>query len=187
MNRPADLHATFERQALPHLDSMYRVALRLTGEPARAQDLVQDAMLKAFRAWGQFRPGSNARAWLLTILRNEFISNYRRGKRGPAFVELDAEPHAIYRAVADSDPEGQFFRSIVDQRVQQALLDLPDEFREVIVLSDVEGLPYAEISGIAGIPIGTVKSRLFRGRRLLQTALYAHAVEMGYIKPRLKP
>ena len=184
MNGPADRHATFELEALPHLASMYRVALRLTGEPAAAEDLVQDAMLKAFRAWDRFRPGSNARAWLLTILRNEFINGYRREKRGPVLVELDAAPYAIYGAVAGNDPEGRFFDSIVDERVQQALLDLPAEFREVVVLSDVEGLSYAEISEVAGIPVGTVKSRLFRGRRLLQTALYEHAVEMGYIKPR---
>ncbi|HEU4829631.1 MAG TPA: sigma-70 family RNA polymerase sigma factor [Gemmatimonadales bacterium] len=185
MAHPATTPTSFEREALPHLDTLYRVALRLTGDDAPAQDLVQDTMLRALRGWGGFRPGSNARAWLVTILRNTFINEYRRRRREPAMVELDdAAPHAIYDAVADADPEGSFFARIVDERVLAAVDALPAEFREVLVLSDMEGMSYAEIAAALAIPLGTLKSRLFRGRRLLQRQLYDHALAMGYISPR---
>jgi RNA polymerase sigma-70 factor (ECF subfamily) len=185
MAHPATAPTSFEREALPHLDTLYRVALRLTGEDAAAQDLVQDTMLRALRGWAGFLPGSNARAWLVTILRNTFINDYRRRKREPALLELDGgSPHAIYDAVADSDPEGTFFSRIVDARVLAAVDALPAEFREVLVLSDMEGLGYAEIAAALDIPLGTLKSRLFRARRLLQRELYDHAVAMGYISPR---
>ncbi len=179
---------SFEEEALPHLDSLYRTALRLTGERAHAEDLVQDTMLKAHRAWHQFRPGTNARAWLLTILRNTFINDYRKRQRAGREVDLEqVEPLAVFQAVADTDPEGTFFQQIVDERVVQALDALPLDFREVVVLSDVEGLSYGEIAELLKIPLGTVKSRLFRARRQMQSELYAHAVEMGYIKPRKQP
>lgn len=188
MAHPATTPTSFERETLPHLDTLYRVALRLTGEDAAAQDLVQDTMLRALRGWGGFRPGSNARAWLVTILRNTFINDYRRRRREPVTVELDdASPHAIYDAVADADPEGTFFARIVDERVLAAVDALPAEFREVLVLSDMEGLGYAEIAAALDIPLGTLKSRLFRARRLLQRRLYDHAVAMGYIAPREVP
>lgn len=177
--------ASFEAEAIPHLDSLYRVALRLTGEQARAEDLVQETMLKAYRAWHTYRRGTNARAWLLTILRNTFINEYRKESREPTPVDFDAvDPMAIYRAVQNADPEGEFFSQIIDERVWAAIDALPEEFREVVVLSDAEELPYGEISKLLGIPMGTVKSRLFRGRRLLQQALYDHAVEMGYVRAR---
>jgi RNA polymerase sigma-70 factor (ECF subfamily) len=177
--------SSFEREALPHLDTLYRVALRLGGEESRAQDLVQDTMLKAFRAWHQFRPGTNARAWLLTILRNTFINEYRRQKREPIPVDIDlVEPYIVRPAGPDTDPEGAFFSKIVDARVLEAVRSLPDEFRDALILSDMEGLSYAEVAESLEVPIGTVKSRLFRARRLLQKQLYDHAVEMGYIQPR---
>lgn len=185
MTEPITATASFEQEALPHLDSLYRVALRLTGDPSQAEDLVQDTMLKAFRAWSQYRPGTNARGWLLTILRNTFINLYRRRKREPVAMDLEAaEPQAIFRPAEENDPEGSFFSRIVDEKVLEAIDALPTEFREVLVLSDMEGLSYAEIADALGIPVGTVKSRLFRARRQLQATLYAHAVEMGYIKPR---
>lgn len=177
--------ASFEEEALPHLDSLYRVALRLTSDPAQAEDLVQDTMLKAHRAWDRYRAGTNARGWLLTILRNTFINDYRRRKREPIAMDLEAaEPHAVYDAARESDPEGEFFSRIVDAKVLEAIDALPTEFREVLVLSDMESMTYAEIAETLGIPVGTVKSRLFRARRQLQAQLYAHAVEMGYIQPR---
>jgi len=177
----------FEREALPHLDTLYRVALRFAGEPSGAEDLVQDTMLRAFRGWSGFRPGTNVRAWLLTILRNTFINEYRRRRREPVPMDLDAiEPYAVHEATA-SDPEGEFFSQIVDARVLQAVDALPEPFREVVVLSDMEGLNYAEIAEAVGVPVGTVKSRLFRGRRQLQRDLYEHAVAMGYIAPRQEP
>lgn len=185
MTPPAELTASFEAEVLPHLDTLYRVALRLAGDHHRAEDLVQDTMLKAFRAWHTYRQGTNARAWLLTILRNTFINEYRKQARAPTPVDFEAtDPMAIYRAVAGTDPEGSFFSHIIDDQVWAAIDALPEEFREVVVLSDVEELPYGEIAGLLGIPIGTVKSRLHRARRVLQQALYQHAVEMGYIRAR---
>jgi RNA polymerase sigma-70 factor (ECF subfamily) len=185
MAEPSTAGRTFDAEALPHLDALYRVALRLTGDPSQAEDLVQDTMLKAYRAWRQYRPGTNAKGWLLTILRNTFINDYRRRKLEPVAMDLEAvEPHALYRAVEQTDPEGAFFSKIVDAKVLEAIDALPPEFREVLVLSDIEGMRYAEIAETLQVPVGTVKSRLFRARRQLQAALYAHAVEMGYIKPR---
>jgi RNA polymerase sigma-70 factor, ECF subfamily len=185
MAEPSQAARSFDDEALPHLDALYRVALRLTGDPSQAEDLVQDTMLKAYRSWRQYRPGTNAKGWLLTILRNTFINDYRRRKLEPVAMDLEAvEPHAIYRSIEDTDPEGTFFSRIVDEKVLEAVDALPPDFREVLVLSDMEGMRYAEIAEALQLPIGTVKSRLFRARRQLQAALYAHAVEMGYIKPR---
>src|SRR2546426_10178703 len=175
--------AGFEREALVHLDSLYRVALRLTGNAADADDLVQETMLKAYRAWEQYEKGTNAKGWLLTILRNAFINEYRRRTRHPENVDLDAiEPYSVFGDVQDDDPQGTFFDRIVDDEVLRAIDQLPEQFRETVVLSDVEGLSYEEIARILEVPVGTVKSRLFRARRLLQRKLYDYAVGMGYIK-----
>ncbi len=171
--------AQFEAEALPHLDTLYRVALRLTNEPAAADDLVQDTMLRALKAWKSFQTGSNARAWLVTILRNQFISGWRSRKRAPTQVDMDAIPEPP--DTGDPDPEGRFFSEIIDEEVIRAINDLPDEFREVVVLSDLEELPYAEIAMALDIPVGTVKSRLFRARRILQGRLRRYAEETGII------
>jgi RNA polymerase sigma-70 factor (ECF subfamily) len=173
----------FEREALVHLDTLYNVGLRLTGDPADAEDLVQDAVTKAYRAWDSYEVGTNCRAWLITILRNTFINQYRKRSRRPTPVEFDAvEDFSVFENVQDEDPEGSFFDSIVDDEVKRAIQDLPEEFRTPVVLSDIEGLSYAEIAGILDVPVGTVKSRLFRGRRRLQRRLYEYAIEMGYIR-----
>ena len=185
MAEPQEATRSFDDEALPHLDALYRVALRLTADPSQAEDLVQDTMLKAYRSWRQYRPGTNAKGWLLTILRNTFINDYRRRKHEPIAMDLEAaEPHALYRSMQESDPEGTFFSQIVDDRVLEAIDALPPEFREVLVLSDVEGMRYGEIAETLRIPVGTVKSRLFRARHHLKGQLYAHAVEMGYIQAR---
>ena len=176
---------TFESEALPHLNTLYRVAVRLTGDPAASEDLVQDTMLRALRAWTSFRPGSNARAWLVTILRNQFINGWRSGKRAPTGVDVDSIPEPA--DPKDPDPEGRFFSELVDDEVVRAVDELPDEFREVLVLSDMEGLPYADIAAALAIPVGTVKSRLFRARRILQGQLRSYAESTGLIPPRAKP
>ncbi|HVH68131.1 MAG TPA: sigma-70 family RNA polymerase sigma factor, partial [Gemmatimonadales bacterium] len=179
----AEKRASFEREALVHLDSLYRVALRLTGNSAEADDLVQETMLKAYRAWHQFQQGTNAKGWLLTILRHAFINEYRRRTRHPETVDVDAiEPFSVFEEVQDEDPQGTFFDRIVDDEVLKAIDQLPEQFREAVVLSDVEGLSYEEIARILEVPVGTVKSRLFRARRQLQHKLYDYAVGMGYIK-----
>ncbi len=172
---------SFDAEALPHLDTLYRVGLRLTGNAAAAEDLVQDTMLKALRAWGSFRPGSNARAWLVTILRNQFISGWRSAQRGAKPVDMEAIPELP--DAGDPDPEGRFFAELVDEEVLAALDRLPDEFRDVVLLSDLEGLPYGEVAEALGIPLGTVKSRLFRARRILQGELRRYAEENGLIRP----
>lgn len=182
MTAPA--RAGFDQEILPHLDLLYRVALRFTREPAKAEDLVQDTMVKAYRNWEKFEPGTSARAWLLAILRNTFINAYRREKREPIPMEHEVLDAMAAHPGEDSDPEDAFFDKIVDERILKALDTLPPEFREVMVLSDVEGLPYAEIAHALAIPVGTVKSRLFRARRLMQTELYQHALESGIITAR---
>ena len=179
---------SFEREALVHLDALYRVALRLTNNAADADDLVQETMLKAYRAWDQYEKGTNAKGWLLTILRHAFINEYRRRTRHPENVDLDTiEPFAVFEGIQDEDPQGAFFDKIVDDEVLREIDKLPEAFRETLVLSDVEGMSYQEIAKILEIPVGTVKSRLFRARRALQSKLYGYAVEMGYIKPKPEP
>jgi RNA polymerase sigma-70 factor (ECF subfamily) len=173
----------FEAELLPELDTLYRLALRLTVDRSRAEDLVQDTVLKAFRAWPRFKLGTNLRGWLCTILRNTFIDGYRRRAAIRMDLEGDGRRAALHE-VGETDPEGAFFSRIMDGKVLEAIDALPEESREVLVLSDVENLSYAEIAKVAGAPIGTVKSRLFRARRHLKESLYEHAVAMGYIRPR---
>lgn len=173
----------FEDEALVHLDTLYNVALRLTGNASDAEDLVQDTVTKAYRAWDKYERGTNCRAWLVTIMRNTFINQFRRESRRPSKVQFDSvEDVSIFEEIQDRDPEGTFFRYIVDDEVKRAIQELPEEFRVPVVLSDVEGLGYAEIAEILDVPVGTVKSRLFRGRRRLQLRLYEYALEMGYIR-----
>lgn len=183
MTEDRDRKAQFETEALVHLDALYGLGLRLTGgDAARAEDLVQDAILKAYRAWGDFRLGTNCRAWLMTILRNTFINEFRRQQRRPNAVEFDeVADRSVFADVKAEDPEGEFFERIIDDEVIRAIDDLPAEFRVAIVLSDLEGLSYQEVAEVMGIPVGTVKSRLFRARKRLQTQLYSFAREMGYV------
>ncbi len=187
-----DRKRTFEAEALPHLDAVYRFALRLSGSPMDAEDLVQETFLRAYRAWEQYTPGTHAKSWLFTICRNVFLRQRERVVRHDEIVRQAARTHesgdtaeaTLFAGTADVDPEGEFFREIVDDSILAAIDALPDDFREAVVLSDLEGLPYAEIAEVLDIPVGTVKSRLFRGRRLLQKTLYDYAVDNGYIRPR---
>jgi RNA polymerase sigma-70 factor (ECF subfamily) len=181
--------ADFEREALAHLSSMLAVATRLTRNPAEAEDLVQDTFVKAMRARHQFEAGTNMRAWLLRILTNTFINRYRRGGLEKAVLEgPDADPLAdgwIGTATMSAmrDPESVALRPMLEREIQEALDELPDEFRLAVLLADVEELSYREIADIMGCPIGTVMSRLHRGRRLLKTRLYEHARAMGIVGP----
>ena len=182
-----DRHASFEREALVHLDTLYRVALRLAGNSADAEDLVQETMLRAYRSWDRFTLGTNAKGWLLTILRHLFINEYRRKRRHPETVDLDTiEPFAVFEDMQEVDRPGAFFDRIVDDEVLRAVDQLPEAFREAVMLSDAEGLSYEEIAKVMDVPVGTVKSRLYRGRRMLQARLYDYAVSMGYIKGHAK-
>ena len=180
-----DKRRAFEEEALPHLDVVYRVALRFAGNEAQAEDLTQETMLKAYRSWHQYRTGTNVRAWLLTILRHIYINEYRKGRRQGFPIDVsEVEAFTVFEDVQEADPEGRFFDDLIDEEVLRAVDSLPDEFRETLVLSDVEGLAYAEIAEITRVPVGTVKSRLFRARQALQRVLYDYAVEMGYIKEK---
>ena len=176
-----------ETEALTHLDALYRTALRLSRNPQDAEDLVQETYLNAFRALDRFEEGTNLRAWLFRILNNAFISQYRRRKRRPSSSLEDVTEYYLYDHLADGaapsgveSPEREVLDRIGDERVLRALEELPVEFRQVELLADVEGFSYREIADILGIPIGTVMSRLYRGRRRLQKLLWQEAQEAGY-------
>lgn len=179
----------FEREALLHVPTLLAVGTRLTRNSSEAEDLVQDALLKALRAREQFASGTNMRAWLLRILTNTFINRYRRGGLEKTLVEgPDADPLAdgwvgASTMAAMRDPESQALRSLLEKEITRALDELPEEFRLAVVLSDVEELSYKEIAEIMGCPIGTVMSRLHRGRRLLKRRLYEHARAYGIVGP----
>lgn len=158
--------------ALSHLNSLYGLALRLTRNPAAAEDLVQDTYLKAVRFAPSFTPGSNVKAWLFTILHNTFRNDRRGASRAP--VEADSDVvEAIALASPDDDPERRLLRSIMDADLREALDALPDVYRQAVWLRDVEECAYQEIADILGIPSGTVMSRISRGRRLLHDRLVA--------------
>ena len=180
----------FAEEALPWLDAVYRFGLRLTGgNEDQAADLVQETFLRAYRHWDTYTPGTSCRSWLFTICRNVYLrSEERRGRRNELLdSELDYGAEAVASAAAldtirTADPEREFFDSFIDDEVTAALSRLPNEFREAVILSDIEGLSYNEIADVLEIPVGTVKSRLYRGRRLLGRALYEYGIEMGYIR-----
>jgi RNA polymerase sigma-70 factor (ECF subfamily) len=177
----------FERDALSHLPSLMAVATRLTRSPVEGEDLVQDTLVKAMRAHGQFEPGTNLKAWLLRILTNTFINRYRRGSLERSVVESeDTDPlwdgwMSTASMEAMRDPESAALRPMLEAEIRVALASLPEDFRLVVILADVEELSYREIADILGCPIGTVMSRLHRGRRMLKLKLVDHARELGII------
>jgi RNA polymerase sigma-70 factor (ECF subfamily) len=178
---------SFEVELLGHLDTLYAVSCRMTKGTAEAEDLVQDTIVKAMRARDQFEPGTNLKAWLLRILTNTFINRYRRGGLerdildGPDAETLTGAWIGATTLRAMRDPETQALMPLIEAEVQRALDQLPDEFRIAVVLSDIEELSYKEIADAMGCPIGTVMSRLHRGRKLLQKTLRDHAVAMGIV------
>jgi RNA polymerase sigma-70 factor (ECF subfamily) len=179
---------SFAEEALAHMDAMYGVACRLTRNPTEAEDLVQDALVKAMRARDQFHAGTNLKAWMFRILTNTFINKYRRGGLEKSVLDgPDADPLADGWVSASTmrqlrDPEQIALRPIIEGEVKRALDALPAEFKLAVVLCDVEEFSYEEIADIMQCPIGTVMSRLHRGRKLLQKSLYSHALAMGIVK-----
>ncbi len=177
----------FEESALLHMAALYNVALKMTRDPAAAEDLVQDTILKAYRFFDRYRAGTNCKAWLFKILRNTFINRYRQERSQPASVDFGAiEEHSESfildtRGPASRSPEESVDDGRLDEAVRAALGSLPAEFRMVAVLSMVEGYNYKEIAEIMSCPIGTVMSRLHRARRALQAALEPQARQMGLV------
>lgn len=183
----ADRRREFEAACVEHLDALYASALKLTRDGARAEELVQDTYLRAFRAADGFEWGTNLKAWLFRILTNTFINDYRHRIHERRYVERAAvEP--LYDEVLDrqarehaADPEAAVFSRFFQRDLERALDELPDDFRIVVVLADMQGFAYKEIAEMIGCPIGTVMSRLHRGRRLLQKSLVDYAVAAGLV------
>jgi RNA polymerase sigma-70 factor (ECF subfamily) len=174
----------FNKEIIPHLDVLYNFALRLTTDPSDAEDLVQDTIVKAFRFFSSFENGTNAKAWLFRILKNSFINNYRKTSKRPQQVDYD-EVSSYYESIRaerteTSDLESLMFRELMDDEMSIALKQLPEDFRTVVLLCDVEGYTYEEIANMLDVPIGTIRSRLHRGRNLLKTELIDYAKKRGY-------
>jgi RNA polymerase sigma-70 factor (ECF subfamily) len=178
LSRSADARSTdFETEALSLIDGLYAMALRLTANVADAEDLVQDTYLKAFRSAAQFEPGTNLKAWMFTILHNTFLNARRRAGRSATVADSDVVEQASESISGEGEsPEDVLLRDALDPDVQAALAAMPETFRQAVWLRDVEEFTYAEIAGIAQVPIGTVMSRISRGRRWLHDALRRKAV-----------
>ncbi|MEP7003587.1 MAG: sigma-70 family RNA polymerase sigma factor [Chloroflexota bacterium] len=184
----------FETEALAFLDALYRTGLRMTRSEAEAEDLVQETYIKAFRHRDQFTPGTNLKAWLFRILTNTFINQYRRKAARPETTELeDVDESILYRHMrnvspgsASPDPEAALIDGTLSSEVKEALEALPEKFRTTVLLN-VEGFSYKEIAQMLDIPIGTVMSRLHRGRKFLQKRLYDVARDAGIVAVRAMP
>ncbi|MFN3967114.1 MAG: sigma-70 family RNA polymerase sigma factor, partial [Endomicrobiia bacterium] len=156
--------------------ALYNMALRLTNNQVDAKDLVEDTFLRAFRFFSKFKKGTNIKSWLFKIMHNLFINNYKKKKKEPEILELKEE------ILVEQNIQQDFFYNLPDEEIHKALDSLPEEFKEVVILSDLENFSYKEISEILGCPVGTVRSRLSRGRNLLFKKLYSYAKSQGHLK-----
>jgi len=178
----------FESQVMPYLDSLYNTAYRMTRSSEDAEDLVQETYFKAYKYYDKFEEGTNLKAWLFKILKNTFINNYRKKKLEPRSVDFaeieDSFERIVRRDNSDqpSDPEAEFFTGVLDDDVRKALESLPYDYRMVVILADLEDFSYKQIADILDCPVGTVMSRLYRGRKLLEKALLKFARQHGYIR-----
>ena len=175
-------HIEFEQEAMPHIDLLHNFARRMTNSREDADDLVQETYLKAFRFWGSYEKGTNIKAWLFRILRNSYINRYRREAREPDSVVFESVEYLYHRSNGGANYSPiEAFNNLLEDDVSEAIASLPDEFRTVVVLSDIEGLTYEEIAEFVECPIGTVRSRLHRGRRYLRGKLMEFAEKKGYV------
>ena len=187
-NLSSELDARFEVEALPLLDQIYAGALRLTRHEADAQDLVQETYAKAYRSFHQFQEGTNLKAWLFRILTNTYINIYRKAQREPIVNPTDELADWQLADIQSRTPEGMrsaevsALEQLPNEVINNALMNLSEDFRKVVYLADVEGFSYKEIAEIEQVPLGTVMSRLHRGRKLLRVSLADYAKENGYLK-----
>ncbi|MEX2435418.1 MAG: sigma-70 family RNA polymerase sigma factor [Balneolaceae bacterium] len=175
----------FNEEIIPHLDALYNFGLRLTADPNDAEDLVQDTIVKAYRFFSSYEKGTNAKAWLFRILKNSYINNYRKKSKKPQEVDYD-EVATFYETIRaerteTSDLEDKMFRELIDDDISNALDEIPEDFRTVVLLCDVEDFTYEEIANMLDVPIGTIRSRLHRGRNLLKAQLMEYAGKRGYV------
>lgn len=178
----------YHKEMVPHMTLLYNYALRLTGNEDDAKDLLQDTYLKAYRFIDKYQKETNAKAWLFRILKNSFINNYRKSTRTPDQVEYQ-EVEEYVDLLRDknspvSDLRHDFYDNLLEDEVVSAMDSLTEEFRTIIILSDLEEMTYEEIADILEIPLGTVRSRLHRARKVMQEKLYSYAVNHGYITPK---
>ena len=188
---PHDRKAEFEEVALPLVDALFNMALNLTRNRKDAEDLVQESYLRAFRFFDSYKEGTNIKAWLFRILRNTFINRYRAQKVRPEEVDF-GKVESVFESIIETEylrdrqplsPEAVVLEGVLDEEVEQAMASLPEEYRSVVVLALVEEMAYKEIAEALEIPIGTVMSRLHRGRKLLQNRLFEYARRRGIIRP----
>ncbi|MCX6175689.1 MAG: sigma-70 family RNA polymerase sigma factor [Ignavibacteriales bacterium] len=181
-------YSEFEKEAVPHLDAVYNFALRMTGDEDDADDLVQETYLKAFRFFDKFEKGTNCKAWLFRILKNSFINDYRKTTKEQNKVDYD-DIQNFYENIKADEVETQHyekdaFANLLDDEISKAISELPEDFRTVVILSDIEGFTYEEIADFVDIPVGTVRSRLHRARKMLYVQLFDYAKDKGFIKKK---
>ena len=179
------VHKEFEQEAIPHMDILYNYALRMTGNADDARDLLQETFLKAYRFWDKYEKGTNVRAWLFRIMKNTYINLYRKAVKEPDTVDYN-DIQNFYNIIRENsadanDLQEKLFGHLLDDDVTKALESLPEEFRTVVILCDIEGLTYEEIAEFVECPVGTVRSRLHRGRKLLYAKLFEYAKKKGFI------
>lgn len=176
----------FDSEIMPHINALKSFAMKMTNDLDESDDLVQDTLLKAFRFFDKFEKGTNAKAWLFQIMKNSFINNYRKHASEPEKVDYEDVQNFYENIKADqvktSHFQGDAFSDVLDDELASALSALPDDFRTIVFLSDIEGYTYEEIADFLDCPIGTVRSRLHRARKMLYAILYQYAEKRGYVK-----